>query len=155
MKRLLALLFQTLVMLVGVGAFAFLLWEPQVEGRNAHATPFEIYFKDPFLAYVYVASTPFFFALWRAFGLLGHFQRHGTFSPGTVAALQTIGRCAFAIIGFAVGGVIALGLFGEAEPPGFVMCFLIALASGVVALAARKAARTVQQTLRQSEATDQ
>lgn len=155
MKRFLALLVQVSVVLVAVGALAFLLWAPQVEGRNTHATPFEIYFKDPFLAYVYVASTPFFFALWRTFGLLGNFRRHGTFSPGTVAALQTIGRCAFAIIGFAVGGVVALGLFGEAEPPGFAMGFLIALASGVVALAARKAARTVRQNLRQTEGTDQ
>ena len=153
MKRHIALLLQAIVVLVGIGALAFLLWEPHVEGRNAHATPFEIYFKDPFVAYVYVASTPFFLALWRAFGLLGHFRRQGKFTPGTVAALQSIGRCAFAIIGFAAGGVVFIGLFGEPEPPGFVMGFLIALASGVVALAARKAARTVQQTLPQSEGT--
>jgi hypothetical protein len=154
MKRHIALLLQAIVVLVGIGALAFLLWAPQVDGRNAGATAFEIYCTDPFVAYVYVASTPFFFALWRGFGLLGHIRRHGTFSQGTVAALQTIGRCAFAIIGFAAGGVVFIFLSGDPEPPGFVMGFLIALASGVVAVAARRAARTVQQTLRQTEGTD-
>lgn len=39
------------VVLGGIGALAFMLWEPHLEGRNAHAGLFEIYFKDPFLAY--------------------------------------------------------------------------------------------------------
>lgn len=150
MKRHIALFLQVTVVLVGVGALAFLLWAPQVDGRNARATVFEIYFTDPFVAYVYAASIPFFVGLHRAFSLLGHFRRHGTFSQGTVEALQTIGRCAFAIIGFAAGGVVFIVLFGDPEPPGFVMGFLIALASGVVALAATMAARTLQKALRQS-----
>ena len=44
----------------GIGALAFLLWEPHLEGRNANATPYELYFNDPFLAYAYVASVSFF-----------------------------------------------------------------------------------------------
>ena len=62
---------QTIIVLIGVGALALMLWEPHLEGRNAHATPFEIYFKDPFLAYLYVASIPFFAALYQAFKVLG------------------------------------------------------------------------------------
>ncbi len=50
------------VVFLGIGALGFLLWEPHLEGRNAHATTFEIYFHDPFLAYVYVGSIPFFVA---------------------------------------------------------------------------------------------
>jgi hypothetical protein len=59
MKRSSALFLQAAIVLIGIGALAFLLWEPHIEGRNAHATTFEIYFKDPFLAYVYVGSIPF------------------------------------------------------------------------------------------------
>ena len=51
MKRGSTIFLQVLILLFGVGVFALLLWEPQVEGRNVHATQFEIYFKDPFLAW--------------------------------------------------------------------------------------------------------
>ena len=53
---------QAVIVLIGVGALALILWEPQIEGRNAHATQFEIYFKDPFLAFAYLGSVPFFVA---------------------------------------------------------------------------------------------
>ena len=56
---------QVVIVLIGIGVLALMLWEPQIEGRNAHATLFEIYFQDPFLAYAYIASTSFF--LWRSF----------------------------------------------------------------------------------------
>lgn len=49
MKRTSTKLLLTFTVLVGVSAFAFMLWEPHIEGRNAKATLFEIYFKDPFL----------------------------------------------------------------------------------------------------------
>lgn len=70
MKKGPAIFLQTVIVLIGIGALAFMLWEPHIEGRNAHATLFEIYFKDPFLAYAYIASTPFFVALYQAFKLL-------------------------------------------------------------------------------------
>ena len=60
MKRGSTIFLQALILLLGVGVLALLLWEPQVEGRNVHATQFEIYFKDPFLAYIYLAFVPFF-----------------------------------------------------------------------------------------------
>jgi hypothetical protein len=151
MKRYLALFLQVTVVLAGSGVLAFLLLEPHIEGRNAQATAFEIYFKDPFLAYVYVASIPFFFALYRAFGLLGHFGRHGAFTQVTVDALRTIGRCAFAIIGFVAGGVVLMFVLGDPEPPGVVMSVLVALVSGLIAIAATLSARALQKALRQPE----
>jgi hypothetical protein len=56
---------QAVIVLIGIGALALMLWEPHIEGRNAHATLFEIYFNDPFLAYAYLASIPFFVALYQ------------------------------------------------------------------------------------------
>ena len=63
---------QAVIVLIGIGALALMLWEPHIEGRNAHATFFEIYFKDPFLAYAYLASIPFFVALYQVFKVLGY-----------------------------------------------------------------------------------
>jgi hypothetical protein len=77
MRRISASFLQAAVVLIGIGSLALMLWEPHIEGRNAHATTFEIYFKDPFLAYVYVGSIPFFVALYRASGLFGHARKMG------------------------------------------------------------------------------
>ena len=93
MKRSSTIFLQAVIVLIGVGALAVLLWEPRIEGRNAHATNFEIYFKDPFLAYAYIASIPFFVALYQAFRLLGYMRRNEVFSPRSVKALRTIKRC--------------------------------------------------------------
>ena len=110
-----ALFLQGAIVLIGIATLGFLLWEPHIEGRNAHASTFEIYFKDPFLAYVYVGSTPFFVALYRAFGLFGHVRQNRAFSQVTVDALRTIKRCAIAIIGFVAVGVVFIIMFGDED----------------------------------------
>lgn len=106
MKKASTIFLQVVLVLIGIAALAFLLWEPQVEGRNAHATLFEIYFKDPFLAYAYVGSVPFFMVLYQAFKVLGYARLNKVFSPEAVKALRTIKYCAICIVGFVVGGEI-------------------------------------------------
>src|SRR2546429_9964456 len=91
---------QVVVVLIGIGALALLLWEPHLEGRNAHATLFQIYFKDPFLAYAYIASIAFFVALYQAFKLLGYVGRSDVFWHRSVNALATTKLCAMALVGF-------------------------------------------------------
>jgi hypothetical protein len=153
MKRSTAWFFQIALVLLGLGVLAFLLGAPHVEGRNAHATTFEIYFKDPFLAYVYAGSIPFFIALCRAIGLFGHAGRNGAFSPATLAALRVIKRCALILMGFVAGGAVFILIFGDKEdrPPGVFMSLLAALATGIMAFTAARFARKVQDTLRRSE----
>src|SRR6478672_3258097 len=90
---------QAVIVLIGVGALVLLLWEPHIEGRNAHATPFEIYFNDPFLAYAYIASIPFFVSLYQAFKVLAYAGQKKVFSQDAVKALRTIKYCAIVIIG--------------------------------------------------------
>jgi hypothetical protein len=149
MKRSTALFLQIAIVVVGLGALAFLVGEPHLEGRNAHATTFEIYFKDPFLAYVYVGSIPFFMALHRAFGLFGHAGERGVFSPATVEALRAIKRCALAVIGFVAGAVVIILLFGDRDdrPAGLFMSFLVIFAASVTAIAAARFGRHLQKTL--------
>jgi hypothetical protein len=130
---------QGVIVLIGIGALALMLWEPHIEGRNAHATFFEIYFNDPFLAYAYVASMPFFVALYQAFNVLGYVRHNKTFSQATVKALRTIRYCALAIIGFvAVSVLFIYPMFGDRDdrPAGVFMRILIAFASIVIATAA-------------------
>lgn len=147
-----ALLLQAVLVLIGVATLAFLLWEPHLEGRNAHATTFEVYFKDPFLAYVYVGSIPFFLALYRAFGLVGHAGQTGAFSLATVDALQAITRCAIVLLGFVAGAAVFILLFGDPDdrPPGVFMCLVAAGVSSGIAVAAAMFARQLKQTLGQS-----
>jgi hypothetical protein len=95
---------RVVVLLIGIGTLALMLWEPHIEGRNVHATLFEIYFKDPFLAYAYIASIPIFVALYQAFKALGYVRQNKTFSQATVKTLRTIKYCATAIAGFVVAG---------------------------------------------------
>ncbi|HUR82892.1 MAG TPA: DUF2975 domain-containing protein [Thermoanaerobaculia bacterium] len=95
-----------MIVLIGIGTLALMLWEPQVEGRNAHATLFEIYFKDPFLAYAYIASIAFFIALSQAFRFLGYAGRNQVFSPNSVSALRTIKYCAVTLVAM-IGAAVA------------------------------------------------
>ncbi|MBL9187307.1 MAG: DUF2975 domain-containing protein [Opitutaceae bacterium] len=149
MNRSTALFLQAAIVLIGSGVLVFLLWEPHLEGRNAQATVFEIYFKDPFLAYVYVGSIPFFVALHRAFGLFGHAGRHGAFSQVTVEALRAIRRCLLVFIGFVVGGLVCVVAWGDPDdrPAGVVMGGLIFLAASITTIAATLCARKLQETL--------
>ena len=110
MKRSSTIFLQVVIVLIGIGALALMLWEPHIEGGNAHATLFEIYFKDPFLAFVYAGSIPFFVALYQAFKVLGYVGQNKVFSQAAVKALRTIKYCAIAIIGFVVVGEIFIML---------------------------------------------
>ena len=136
-KRSSAAFLQTVIVLIGIGALALMLWEPHTEGRNKHATPFEIYFKDPFLAYAYVASIPFFVALYQAFKVLGYAGQNKLFSQEAVNAVRTIKYCALAIIGFvAVSVVFMISADRDDRPAGLFMRILITFPSIVVATAA-------------------
>lgn len=137
MKRSSTIFLQIVIVLIGIGALALMLWEPQIEGRNAHATTFQIYFNDPFLAYAYIASIPFFVALYQAFKVLGYAGQNKIFSQAAVKALRTIKYCAIAIIGFVAVSVIFI-MFADKDdrPAGVFMRILIAFPSIVIATAA-------------------
>ena len=146
MKRSSTIFLQVVMVLIGIGALALLLWEPRIEGRNAHATNFEIYFNDPFLALVYIGSIPFFTAIYQAFKVLRYAGQNTVFSPEAVKALRTIKYCAIAIIGFVVVEEIFIMLnHGSDDPAGGVfMGILITFGSVVIATAAAMFERVLQ-----------
>lgn len=145
MRRGSILFLRAVLVAIGVAALALLLWEPHTEGRNAHATTFEIYFKDPFLAYVYVASIALFVALYQAFRVLGYVGRETMLSAEAVRRLRMIKRCAITIIGFVAGAELFV-IVQNAEDPqgGLFIGVLVAFIAAVVVTAASVLERTLQ-----------
>jgi hypothetical protein len=145
MKRSSTAFLQIVVVFIGLAALAIMLGEPHLEGRNAHATPFEIYFKDPFLAYVYVASIPFFVALYQAFKVLGYAGQNRVFSHEAVRALRTLKFCAIAILVFVAVSVVFMVVAADDDrPAGVFMRILVAFPTIVVAAAAAMFERILQ-----------
>jgi hypothetical protein len=146
-KRSATIFLQAVLVLIGIGALALMLWEPHLEGRNAHATTFEIYFKDPFLAYAYVASIAFFAALYQAFSLLGYIGRNQVFSVKSVRALRTIKYCAIALVAM-IGAAVAylfIAVRGKDDIAGGVaMGLMLSFVSAVIATAAAVFERLLQ-----------
>ena len=155
LKRSSTAFLQSVIVLIGIGALALMLWEPHLEGRNAHATPFEIYFKDPFLAYAYVASIPFFAALFQAFKVLGYTRQNKVFSQAAVKSLRTIKVCAIAIIGFVAGAEVFIMVHSSDDRAGGVfMGILITFGSIVIATAAAMFERILQNAVDTKSAND-
>ena len=130
---------QTAVVLIGIGTLGLLFLAPRFEGRNANATNFEIYFQDPFLAYVYVGSLVFFAALVQAFKLLGFIGQNKVFSLVAVKALRNIKYCAIALGILIVLAAVYIRIFHaqDDDPAGFMALSIIAtFISVVVATAA-------------------
>ena len=145
MKKSATVFLQIVVVFIGIGALAFLLWEPLVEGRNIGATLFQIYFNDPFLVWAYTASISFFVALYQAFKLLGYIGQNEqsssmnkVFSLNSVRALRTIKYCAIAIVGFIVPAEAYLFIVRPDDDiaGGVFVGLLIIFVSGVVAVVA-------------------
>src|SRR5687767_6871299 len=147
MKRASTIFLQVVIALLGAGLFAALLWEPQLEGRNVNATQFEIYFKDPFLAYIYLAFVPVFVGLYQAFRILGYARANEIFSQRAVRALRTIKYCAGLTALFIVGAEVYIFIFvrGTDDVAGGVMmgAFII-IVSAIVATAAAVFERILQ-----------
>ncbi|MDX6442958.1 MAG: hypothetical protein QOH71_32 [Blastocatellia bacterium] len=147
MKRGPTIFLQVVTVLIGIGVLALLLSEPQVEGRNVNATQFEIYFKDPFLAYIYLAFVPFFVGLYQAFKILGYVRRNEVFSQSSVRALRIIKYCALTTAIFIVGAEAYLFIYMRGKDDiagGAMMGAFIILVSAIIATTAAVFQRILQ-----------
>lgn len=145
MKEGWAIVLRIVIVFFGFGVLTFMLWEPHLEVRNAHATAYQIYFNDPFLAYAYVGSIPFFVALFQAFKVLTPAGQNRMPSQAARKALRTIQYCATSIIGFVAVGELAL-VFTESEDRagGVFIGILIAVASIIGGAVAAVSERRLQ-----------
>jgi hypothetical protein len=146
MKKGSAIFLQVVIVLFGMGVLTFMIWEPTVEGVNARATLFQIYFNF-FVAYVYIASIPFFTGLYQAIKVLGYAGQNKVFSPEAVKALRIIKLCAITIMGFVVvsfGFMLSSPPGDDDRPQGVMMRLFVIFASIVVATAAAIFQRVLQ-----------
>ena len=145
---------QAVIVLIGMAALAFLLWEPHVEGVNKHASFFAVYLSG-FIAYVYVGSIPFFVALYQAFKLLGYAGRNEVFSERSVRALRRLKYCALAIIGFAaISLLFMIGGDRDDRPAGLFLRILVSFPSVIVAAAAATFERILQSAVEMKSEND-
>lgn len=147
MKRASTIFLQVVIALVGIGVLAFMLLLPQTEGRNVNATQFEIYFNDPFLAYIYLASIPFFIAVYQAIRILGFARRDEIFFERSVRALRIIKYCAFLVALFFVGADAYIWIFVRGTDDiagGVMMGAFVILVSAVIGTAAAVFERILQ-----------
>ena len=154
MKRGSTVFLQIVIVLIGIGALAFMIWEPRVEGVNKNATLFQMYFNS-FVAYAFAASIPFFLALYQAFKLLGYVAKNKVFSPEAVKALRTMKYCALTIIGFVAVSVIFM-ISGDRDdrPAGVFMRMLVTIPSIVVATAAAMFEQILQKAVEMKSEND-
>lgn len=129
-----------MVVLIGIGVLALLLWLPLIEGRATHLDLISIY-ADPFILYGYAASIAFFVALYKVFQLLGYMRKNQLFSSPAVQALRSIKYCAIllGILIVAAGVYIKLFHGEEEDPAGFLaLCMLATMGAMVVAMLSAK-----------------
>lgn len=142
MKRGSTLFLKVVVLLVGIGVLAALIWFPQTEGRATNLDLISIY-TDPFIIYGYIASIPFFVSLFQAFKLLRYIERNKTFSKLAVKAVRNIKYCAIAIIGFLAVAIFYIRAMAQGDDPagptmiGFVAIFTSAVIATAAAIAER------------------
>ncbi|MEO5499745.1 MAG: DUF2975 domain-containing protein [Candidatus Saccharimonadales bacterium] len=151
MKRGSTLFLQVVIVLIGVAALAVLLIEPHFEGRNVDSSVFQVYFNDPFLAYVYVGSIPFFVALFQMFKLLSYIAQNKIFSQVATNTLKTIKYCAIITAGVIVSAIVYLriaALSNNEDATGAIMLGIIAtIVSIVIATAAAVFGKTLQRAV--------
>src|SRR5688572_270620 len=108
------LFLKIVISLIGIVTLAGLIWFPQTEGRAANLDLFSIY-KDPLIIYGFLASIPFFVALYHGFKLLNYVDKNKVFSEAAVKAVRNIKYCAVALSGFIVVGLLYIRLFANGD----------------------------------------
>jgi len=116
MKKRSTLFLKVVVLLIAIVALAGMIRFPQTEGRAANLDLISIY-ADPFIIYGYIASFPFFIALYQVFKLLGYADNNQVFSQSAVKAVRNIKYCAIIISGFIVLGILYIRLFANGDDP--------------------------------------
>lgn len=139
-----------LILVVGTFVLIFLLWEPHLEGRNVDSTIFEVYFKDPFLVYVYTASIAFFVAIYHAYRLIVNVEKNRVVSIDSMNSLQVIKKSGRMLLVFVLGAMGYLIIVRPEEDitGGIFMCLLAIVVSGTISMVAGKYEGTLKRIMR-------
>lgn len=149
MKRGATVFLQAVIVLIGLAALAIMIRFPLTEGRAVDLDLFSIY-ADPFLIYGYMASIPFFVALYQAFILLGYIRQNKVFSISSVKSLRKIKYCAIILSVLIVLAALYIRIFHavDDDPAGFIaVAIVITFISIIIATAAAVFEKTLQSAL--------
>ena len=137
---------QVVIVALGILALVLMIRFPLTEGRAVNLDLFRIY-ADPFIICGYLASIPFFVALYQTFKLLGYIKQNKVFSLNSVKALGTIKYCAIVLgILIVMAGIYIRIFHAEGDDPaGFLAtCIVTTFMSIVIATAAAVFEKTLQ-----------
>ena len=116
MKKSSTLFLKVVILLIAIGVLAGLIWFPQTEGRAAHLDLISIY-TDPFIIYIYLASTPFFVGLYHAFKLLNFIDANKAFSQVAVNTLKNMKFASLSLIVFIALAELYIRFFAHGDDP--------------------------------------
>ena len=136
MKRSSTLFLRVVILLIGVGALIGMIRFPQTEGRAANLDLISIY-KDPFIIYIYIGSTPFFIGLYQAFELLSLIDSGKAFSQGAVNTLKNMKYASLSFIGFIALALLYIRFAAHGDDPAgsTMLGILVSFAVAVIATA--------------------
>lgn len=146
MKRSSAIFLQVVIVLIGIVTLAVMIRFPMTEGAAVNKDLFSIYF-NPFILGGYLASLPFFVALYQGVKLLRYIGQNKAFSLNSVKALRTIKYCAIILSTSIVMAALYILISHDKndDPAGFIaMCIVTTFISIVVATAAAVFERVLQ-----------
>jgi hypothetical protein len=129
---------KSLIIVLGFIILTALIRLPLTEGRAVNLDLYHIY-ADPFILFGYVASIPFFIALYKGFKIIGYIGDDKIVYLNVVKELKIIKYCAilFSIFIIAAGIFILLFHNKEDDPAGFIaLCIVTTFLSIVIALIA-------------------
>ena len=136
MKKGSIIFLQVVIVLIGIVTLVVMIRFPVTEGRAVNLDLFSIY-SDPFIVYGYLASIPFFVALYQTFKLLGYIRENKVFSLSSVKALRNIKYCAIVMNILIVMAGLYISIFHakDDDPAGFIaMCIVATFISIVIAI---------------------
>ena len=149
MKKGSTIFLKAVIVLIGIVALAIMIRFPLTEGRAINLDLFSIY-SDPFIMYGYLASIPFFVALYQMFKLLGYIGQNKVFTPSSVKVFRNIKYCAIILSASIIMAALYIRIFHDSDddPAGFItICILTTFISIVIATAAAVFERLLQRAV--------
>jgi hypothetical protein len=132
MKKGSTIFLRVVIVLIGIVALIVMIRFPLTEGRAVDLDLFSI-FSDPFIIYGYLASIPFFVALYQAFKLLGYIGQNKVFSLSSVKTLRTIKYCAIIQSVLIVAAMLYIrASVKDDDPAGFIAISAVATFISIV-----------------------
>ena len=137
MKKGSTLFLRFVLCLIAIGVLGGLIWFPPTEGAARNLDLISIY-TDPFIIYIYIASTPFFVGLYQAFKLLNFIDANKAFSQGAVNTLKNMKFASLSLIGFIALAEFYIRFFAHGDDPAgpTMLGICMTIAFGVIAAAA-------------------